>query len=219
MGPVHRARDTQLGRTVAIKLTNGRDPERGQARAAHEARALARVEHPNVVTIFELGCDEDESFMVMEFVEGTTFDHWMRSRTACCRELLRTCIDAGRGLAAAHRAGVVHCDFKPQNVLVDIRGQARVADFGVARFSGAEPPRGVGGHTPRYAAPEVLAGAKPDELSDQYSYCRTLLELTGDCAFRPLIEPVLERGCASEPGDRWADMDALLDAMVAATAS
>jgi serine/threonine protein kinase len=219
MGIVFRARDPELDREVAIKVTRQGGRHSTRERVLHEARALARVAHPNVVGVYEIGCHDDELYVVMELVEGETLDAWVLGREPGCAELLDVCLQAGRGLAAAHRAGVVHCDFKPENVMVGSDGRVRVADFGVATVEAGAGPGLAGACTPHFAAPEVLDDRPADARSDQFSYCRSVLELTAGCPIGALLRPALERGCAADPAARWPDMDALLDAMRASPAS
>jgi hypothetical protein len=114
MGVVFAAFDTRLDRKVAIKLLRAPDGERSRERMLREARAMARVSHPNVVQVYEVGEDEQLSFMVMEFVEGATLTAWLGERPRTRREVLAVFAAAGRGLAAAHREGLVHRDFKPK---------------------------------------------------------------------------------------------------------
>jgi serine/threonine protein kinase len=227
MGVIHRARDPELDRPVAIKVTRRSCDRATRERVRHEARALARAAHPNVVAVHEIGCHEGELYVVMELVDGETLDAWVRRTTPGCASLLDACVQAGRGLAAAHRAGVVHCDFKPENVMIGRDGRVRVADFGVAIVSdgvndGVDERVGPGlrgACTPHFAAPEVLADAPADARSDQYAYCTAVLELMSGCGLLNVLRPLLERGCSRCPEDRWPDMDALLQAMLAAASA
>lgn len=213
-GVVYRAFDPELGREVAIKIPRTSCQPANRERARHEARALARAAHPNVVAVHEVGCHDGEPYLVMEFIEGETLDIWTRRWRPGCAALLDACMQAGRGLAAAHRAGVVHRDFKPANVMVGRDGRVRVADFGVAAFP--ENRKGLeDACTPHFAAPEVLADGPADARSDQYSYCRSVLEVMSGCPMRRVLEPVLNRGCAERAEDRWPDLDAVLAAMAA----
>src|SRR5215831_3352685 len=138
MGVVYLAEDPQLGRKVAIKLV---DPKAsgtvsvsdGRARLLREAQALAQLSHPNVIAVHDVGTCADQVFIAMEYVEGSTLSQWLAGRKRTWREVLSTFAQAGRGLAAAHAAGIVHRDFKPDNVLVGNDGRVRVLDFGLAR--------------------------------------------------------------------------------------
>src|SRR5258706_14178649 len=128
MGVVVRADDVELGRAVALKrLDAGFDREV----LLREARAAAQLSHPNVVTVHEVGEADGAPFLAMELVEGTTLTRWLRAEPRTWRDIVDVLVQAGRGLAAAHERGLVHRDFKPDNVLVDaVSGRARVADFG-----------------------------------------------------------------------------------------
>ncbi|AKQ70036.1 Serine/threonine kinase PKN8 [Myxococcus hansupus] len=199
MGVVYAADDSRLGRRVALKLLRplreGAEEE-GRARLLREAQAMARLSHPNVLPIFELGTAEGRDFLAMEWVEGTTLAEWLRERERPWREVLDVFLAAGAGLAAAHRAGLVHRDFKPSNVLVGFDGRVRVTDFGLARQDAAVPStvqmegrdeatsakasvltrHGQVAGTPAYMSPEQHAGHAVDARSDQYSFCVALHE-------------------------------------------
>ncbi|MFL5351021.1 tetratricopeptide repeat protein [Archangium sp.] len=199
MGEVYAAHDPELDRQVALKLLRpeGRHVEELRRRLLREAQALARLSHPNVVAVHDVGMREDGVFLAMELVHGTTLAEWLKQPRAW-REVVRVFREAGRGLAAAHAAGLVHRDFKPANVLVGHDGRVRVTDFGLARPSNRvdvplEPPTSSPPHlepealshltrtgallgTPAYMAPEQLDGRGVDELSDQFSFCVALYE-------------------------------------------
>jgi tetratricopeptide (TPR) repeat protein len=138
MGEVYAAYDPELNRKIAIKLlkAGGSDAAattRGRQRLLREAQAIARLSHPNVVVVHDVGTFDDVVFIAMEFVEGQTLGDWLQSSKRSWREVLEVYIAAGRGLAAAHAAGLVHRDFKPDNVMITSSGQVRVMDFGLAR--------------------------------------------------------------------------------------
>jgi eukaryotic-like serine/threonine-protein kinase len=205
MGRVFAAVDPELGRAVAIKLIRAERAWAPSARARllREAQAMARLHHPNVVTVYDVGTQDDEVFVAMELVEGSTLGEWMRVGGRAWRKVLETFAAAGRGLAAAHRAGIVHRDFKPANVIVG-PDRVVVVDFGLARSGGdgeptdpadsADPtnpgPRfdsekmldvaltatGERVGTPFYMAPEQRAGGSVTPRSDQYSFCVALWE-------------------------------------------
>ena len=156
---------------------------------------MARVQHPNVLTVYDAGVVEDEVFIAMELVAGSTLSAWLRAAPRAWREIVQHFLSAGRGLQAAHAAGLVHRDFKPDNVLVGKDGRVRVCDFGLARPAapGDPParrePAGVGREelsrftqtgvlvgTPAYMAPEQLRGEPADARSDQFSFCVALYE-------------------------------------------
>ena len=196
MGVVYLARDEQLTRDVAVKVLHPRHArdERLTQRVVREGRALAALDHPNIVRVFDIGCSKAQTYVVMEFVSGATLARWWRDKTP--QAVVDCLASAGRGLAAAHDAGITHRDFKPANVLVDETGQPRVLDFGLARQRGetlsfdtetlslsdeileVEPltQSGLVLGTPSYMAPEALSGATPDDRTDQYAFAVTLFE-------------------------------------------
>jgi serine/threonine protein kinase/tetratricopeptide (TPR) repeat protein len=138
MGEVYAAYDPELDRKVAVKLLrvkagNGVSLTEGRQRTLREAQAIARLSHPNVVVAYDVGTFEDKVFIAMEFVEGNTVTFWVEQQPRTWREVLRVFVAAGRGLIAAHEKGLVHRDFKPDNVMVGRDGQVRVMDFGLAR--------------------------------------------------------------------------------------
>jgi predicted Ser/Thr protein kinase len=142
MGVVYAAYDTQLDRKLAIKLlrrdvSRGEDAAEVQSRMLREAQAMARLTHPNVVTVFDVGTFDGRVFLAMEYVDGSTLKEWLKTQRPW-RERLNVLKAAGRGLAAAHAAGLVHRDFKPDNVLVGHDGRVLVTDFGLARMAEAD---------------------------------------------------------------------------------
>ncbi|MEM9461405.1 MAG: serine/threonine-protein kinase [Myxococcota bacterium] len=203
MGAVYSAFDPQLDRRVAIKVLHGGghgddEPSHGNERLLQEARALARLSHPHVVTVYEVGTVGDRVFIAMELVDGETLDRWLRRRPPW-REVLRVFRLAGRGLAAAHGEGLVHRDFKPSNVMLGSDGRVLVLDFGLARVqmlpdlldsarirAGVSLPDGAPDETravvgtPRYMSPEQFAGEPVDHRSDQFSFCVSLFEALFD---------------------------------------
>jgi tetratricopeptide (TPR) repeat protein len=211
MGAVYSAYDPELDRRVAIKVLDLRpsdwaDASEGrvklfreaQARLLREAQAMAQLAHPNVIAVHDMGTVGEGVFFAMERVEGGTLRDWLHSPRGW-REVLALFLQAGRGLVAAHAAGIIHRDFKPENVLVGIDGRVRVTDFGVARALSAPPegqlptgPRSLSAEltssgqvvgTPGYLAPEQLDGAATDR-SDQFSFAVTMFEaLTGKRPF------------------------------------
>ncbi|MEZ4450336.1 MAG: serine/threonine-protein kinase [Nannocystaceae bacterium] len=196
MGVVYAAYDPQLDRKVAIKLVRPAYSETGgdeaQARLVREAQALARLRHPNVVQVYEVDAYGSEVYVAMEFVEGVTLRKWQFEHARSWREILRVYVAAGRGLAAAHHAGIVHRDFKPDNVLVTPAGEPRVLDFGLAfREEDPNPPAidsnaevlstqltmtGALLGTPAYMSPEQHRGSSADARSDIFAFCASLYE-------------------------------------------
>jgi tetratricopeptide (TPR) repeat protein/predicted Ser/Thr protein kinase len=195
MGAVYSAYDPELDRRVAIKVVRAEAVElAGRTRFLREAQALAKLSHPNVVGIHDVGTLDDQVFIAMELVEGQTLRAWQRAATRTLAEVLEVYKQAGRGLHAAHAAGLVHRDFKPDNVLVGADGRVRVADFGLARARDAsdadEPVRPHSGGalsltvtqtgtmlgTPAYMAPEQMRGDAASESTDQFSFCAALWE-------------------------------------------
>jgi tetratricopeptide (TPR) repeat protein len=134
MGEVYAAYDPELDRKVAIKLLRlGRQGDDGRVRLLREAQAIAKLSDPNVVVVYDVGTLGEQIFMAMEFVEGHTLNYWMLAGERAWPEVLKIFADAGRGLVAAHEKGLVHRDFKPDNVMVGVDGHVRVMDFGLAR--------------------------------------------------------------------------------------
>jgi predicted Ser/Thr protein kinase len=240
MGLVIKARDLQLERLVAIKLWMRSGPGAQEALQA-EAKILARLKHPNVVTVHEPGVWKERVYFVMEWIEGVDGHDWM-ARPRSWREVRRVFMAAGTGLAAAHEAGIHHRDFKPSNILIGNDGRVVVADFGVADSLHASPERDESGTiagTPAYMAPERLRGKRGDARSDQFSFCATMWRALYDerpfagSSIEALIESiergeireppgkdvprwlsvVLGRGLAYTPDDRYRDMRALLAAL------
>ena len=194
MGIVYRAHHLSLERAVALKLHGGGGGGSGSstetARLEREAKAMARLNHPNVIGVYDVGTHEGNLFIALELVEGGTLDHACGGRP--WQGVLQLYLQAAEGLAAAHEAGLVHRDFKPANVLVGRDGRVRVADFGLARNAG---PGGSGADvsalsgsleqltatgamvgTPRYMAPEQFGGGRVDARADQFSFCVALYE-------------------------------------------
>jgi predicted Ser/Thr protein kinase len=187
MGVVYVGRDPRLGRRVALKRLHGATHADAHARLEREAQAMAQLSHPNVVPIFELGDDDSGVFFAMELVDGVTLRDWLKTPRSA-DDVLARFLEAGRGLEAAHAAGVVHRDFKPANVLVGLDGRARVTDFGLARpLGGAPVPSGDANLTQdgallgtlAYMSPEQLRGEPADARSDQFSFCLALAEALG----------------------------------------
>ncbi len=168
-GIVHAAYDPELDRRVALKLLH-RQSEDAEGRFVAEARAMARVSSPHVLAVHDIGRVDGRLFVAMEFVAGSTLTAWLASEPRRYREILDAFVQAGRGLAAAHGAGIVHRDFKPDNVLVRGDGRVAVTDFGLARELGAEPSLALAG-TPLYMPPEALRREAVDARSDLFAFC------------------------------------------------
>jgi hypothetical protein len=231
MGEVYAGVDVHLGRPVAIKLVRSEvDGEAYRARLLREAQAMARLEHPNVVRVYEIGNDAGRLFVAMELVDGETLTGWLRAARAWV-DVVAMFEQVGAGLAAVHAAGLVHRDFKPDNVLVDRAGRARVADFGLARLdargtaspmAGALTQTGAVMGTPAYMAPEQRVGDFVDARADQYSFCVALREaLVAARAWDAApalgaLRAAVTRGLSYDAAERFATMTELLAALTAA---
>ncbi len=200
MGVVYSAFDAQLERRVAVKLIRSETPdEHARARLVREARAMAKLAHPNVVPVFEVGTVGDDVFIAMEYVRGSTLREWVSAETRPWQAIVDAYRDAGAGLAAAHEVSIVHRDFKPDNVIVGEDGRARVLDFGVARTGALPTPQGSHSErdaaqqltqtgamagTPAYMAPEQFRLGEVDARTDQFAFCVALREaLLGERPF------------------------------------
>ena len=239
MGSVYEAYDPLLDRSVAIKV-----PISGTAaaRLRAEAKALARIVHPNVIAVHDVSDLSEQTFVVLELAEGMTLRDWLAVERRNVRAVVDVVVAAGRGLAAAHAAGLLHRDFKPENVIVGHDRRVRVLDFGIAsdfNDDAVGAGRVVVG-TPAYMAPEQRAGTAVSTLADQFSFCVVLWEalfeerpyrndeflklMRGDRRVRPSVPPtehavpawlqrLLERGLRVEAMARHASMTVLLDAI------
>jgi len=165
-GDVYEARDQELGRSVALKLLlPGRDP-RGETMSASEAEAVARLSHPNLVTLFDVGRWTGGPYLVFELLQGGTLEQRLLQGDLPVREAVHVAAEVARGLAHAHAEGVVHRDLKPANVFLAEDGKVKILDFGLAHALGR---RRVSGGTPDYMAPEQWAEAPEDERTDVYA--------------------------------------------------
>lgn len=242
MASVYSAYDPELDRKIALKFLHPH-LQRMEGLIRQEAQVMARLSHPNIVAVHDVGRLDDRVFVAMEFVAGETLARHLVQRRSW-RDVVAVFAHAGRGLEAAHAAGVVHGDFKPQNVLVRGDGRVLVADFGLARYladEAREPatpsgnkPRG----TPAYMAPEQFSGATPSVRSDVFSYCAALYEaLDGALPFagdstkavlesmrkgpRPItargvpgwLSRTVMRGLSQDPNQRAGSMGELLTAL------
>ena len=245
MGLIFAARDEELDRPVALKILRAKhlSDEASRARLVREAQSLAKLSHPNVVAVFEVGEFEGHVFVAMELVEGLTLRAWAQQGRGW-HEIVAMYSQAGRGLAAAHAAGIIHRDFKPGNALVGHDGRVRVVDFGLARApevaGNAITVAGAIAGTPAYMAPEQLSSGDLDPRTDQYAFCVTLAEaLYGERPFPgktveerrrellarphpdlprskavpPFLRAALLRGLSPDPADRFPTMAALLAAI------
>ena len=218
MGVVLEAHDPKLDRRVALKVVRRLRDDAGWARAKArvlaEAQAMARLAHPNVIAIHDLVEIGDEQLIAMEHVDGPDLEAWLATSPAP-RERVRVIIDAARGLAAAHDAGVVHCDVKPSNIMIGADGRARVTDFGLAALAGEETTGAIG--TPGFLAPEVADGSPIDARADQYAFAVTAWRALFDADARErghgAIARVLERALARDPAARWPSMHELVRAL------
>ncbi len=192
MGAVYRAYDHLLGRHVAYKVLGEALAGNPEARDSllHEARAAAQLNHPNVITIYDLGTDQDQTFISMELVEGESYQSLLRGRNWLdIDQALHWLVSVTQGLEHAHSRGIVHRDLKPSNVLRAVDGRVKILDFGLARRAdNGESSEGALGHsmsgTPKYIPPEAIQGGPIDARSDVYSLGATLYELlTGKAPF------------------------------------
>jgi tetratricopeptide (TPR) repeat protein/predicted Ser/Thr protein kinase len=205
MGQVFRARDTRLGRPVAIKLIRA---ERGQSpalriRFQREARATAALNHPHICTLYDVGEQDGMSYLVMEYVEGQTLASRLREGPLPLDQLLRRAVEVSQALAAAHERGVIHRDLKPANLMLTPAG-VKVLDFGLAKFTGPEAPAmdATAAHTilgtPAYMSPEQTRGEELDARSDLFSFGCVLYEAaTGVRPFRGSSLPEILREVVS----------------------
>jgi serine/threonine-protein kinase len=240
MAVVYKAHDTILNRVVAVKVlrdTFAQDTD-FRARFQHEAQAAANLGHPNIVTVYDYGQDGAQSYIVMEYVEGRDLKTVIRSEAPVQLDrALDLMIQACAALGAAHRAGLVHCDVKPQNILVTNDGRVKVTDFGIARAMSASVPQNVETvwGTPHYFSPEQAAGEPPTPASDVYSLGVVLYEVLAgrvpfdadnhtDLAMQHLrdeppplaalnpavpiqIEQIINKAMSKEPANRYRTAD------------
>ena len=244
-GEVWHARDERLGRDVAVKILGGDADEAFRERFADEARRAAAVSHPNVVTVYDEGRDSADSYMVMEFVRGKTLRDVIGERGPLPpHEAARIVAQIAAALDAAHEAGVIHCDVKPANVILDEHGTAKLTDFGIARAARGPREHELIG-TARYIAPERVVGEAPTERSDIYSLGLVAYELlAGRPAYADLesedllrerldgappslrtarvgvsdeIDQVVRRALAREPSERYGRAGTFARALLAAS--
>ncbi|MGZ5382229.1 MAG: serine/threonine-protein kinase, partial [Thermoanaerobaculia bacterium] len=195
MGEVYRARDSRLGRDVALKVLSARllSDREGLLRFAQEARAASALNHPNIVTIYEIGQAAGVPYLAMEFIAGKTLRQILSDGPVPVRRLVDLGAQLMDGLARAHGVRIVHRDLKPENLMVSADGFLKILDFGIAKLSdsglaSSEAPfltaTGIVIGTPSYMSPEQAAGRTVDFRSDQFSAGLILYELaTGKRAF------------------------------------
>lgn len=234
IGVVYTAYDPQLDRKVALKLLRSvsasTSPGEANSRVLHEARALARLSHRHVVTVFDVGVADGRDFIAMELVVGRSLRRWLEEAPRSWRQIRDVFIQAGRGLEAAHAMEIIHCDFKPENVLVGFDGVVRVTDFGLAAMAEpvTRPPAAtldqscMTGGTPSYMSPEQRAREPLDHRTDQYSFCVALFEawfgerpspgkaLSSSRQVPAALSQVLDRGLARSREARFASMGEVL---------
>ncbi len=234
MGTVYLGYDPQLDRRVALKLLRGTTSAKKRLALQREAQAMAKLAHPNVVTVHDVGEHDGRTYMAMEFVRGHTLAHWLGVQRRPWREVLEIFLHAGRGLGAAHAEELIHRDFKPDNVMVSDEGRVLVMDFGLARTSSAASQNGSSmsasapasapltaathgrlAGTPAYMAPEQVAAEDVSPATDQFSFCVSVWE--GVCGQRPfagettieLLASICEGRIQPPPSDacmpRWLE--------------
>lgn len=230
MGTVVLARDRSLDRRVAIKLIAGDEDETGY----REARMLARLRHPGVVEVFDVGRHRGRTYIAMEYVEGESLRAWVGQRRPPAL-VIRTMAEVARALAAVHELGIAHLDVKPDNIVIGLDGRPRLIDFGLARRpvpetvrdDAPDEERSIRGGTPAYLAPEAFDGDSDGRPRDQYALCVTAWELlsgarpsrhddgrlTADATLPPEVPRAaaraIRRGLAVEAERRWPSMDVL----------
>ena len=223
-GEVYKARDTRLDRTVAIKILPSSDPEL-KARFERAAKAIAALTHPHICTLYDVGHQDGTDYLVMEYLEGETLAARIARGPIKIDEALKIGIDIVDALDHAHRAGIVHRDIKPQNVIVKLDGSAKVLDFGLAKLfdtlsaikmtaTEARTQAGVVMGTPRYMSPEQAAGAPLDARSDVWSIGVVLFEMVTGTVPAPFdtdvpgvpesLAALIRRALSRDPHQRFA---------------
>lgn len=246
-GEVWLAKDERLDRDVAVKILGASADQAFKDRFAHEARRAAAVAHPNVVTVYDEGVDGSDAFMVMEYVRGQTLRELIAERGPLpANEAAGLVTQVALALDAAHAAGVIHCDVKPANVIVNESGVAKLTDFGIAVAARGEAERELVG-TARYVAPERLAGEAPTARADVYGLGLVAFELlAGRPAYQGVenedllrdrldrpppsirgarigvsqgVDSVIARALAREPRDRYASAGGFAQSLAEAAGS
>jgi len=211
-GVVYQAADTLLGRTVAVKALHGR---LAVDLLRREGRSLARLNHPNVVSVHDLVEDRGRWYLILEYVDGCHLDQWLAEHGPLPAEhAVETFRCVARAVQQAHQLGILHCDIKPANVLVSVSGDVKLTDFTLAHLLAANSFRGPGGGSSGYAAPEQMAGLAVDERTDVYALGALLRRLAAslDHTSEPSrqIEATIVRATAPSPEDRYPTVEAML---------
>jgi tetratricopeptide (TPR) repeat protein/predicted Ser/Thr protein kinase len=220
MGVVYRAFDPELDRSVAVKLIRSAEgTDEARARLLREAQALARLSHPNVVGVHDVGAVGDQVFLAMEMLDGQTLRDWLKTATRSWKEIVRAFADAGRGLAAAHRAGLVHRDFKPSNAFVETSGRVRLLDFGLARAADTVASqigldRGASDDEPSSSGPSTEA---PHDAPSRAGGIYASITQAGKIAGTPryMAPEQAASGTATALSDQYAFCVALCEALYA----
>jgi tetratricopeptide (TPR) repeat protein/predicted Ser/Thr protein kinase len=222
MGVVFSAYDPELDRKIAVKVLRAEllQSEVARARLVREAKAIAQLNHPNLVRVYDASAVGDQFFLAMELIEGRTLAQWLAEESRSWREVVQLFLDFGAGLYAVHRAGLVHRDVKPSNVMVTQDGRGVLVDFGLARLvdraaedSSSEASSGTGSPlaepltchrgavgTPAYMSPEQRRGEPTDQRSDQFSFCACLYEALHQRPYRDF--PQAPEGVGEADGQR-----------------
>ena len=214
-GEVYQAADTLLGRTVAVKALHDRFAVDLLRREGH---SLARLNHPNVVSVYDLVEDRGRSYLILEYVDGCQLDQWLAEHGPLgAEQALETFRSVARAVQQAHQLGMLHCDIKPANVLVSVTGEVKLTDFTLAHLLDADAFRGPGGGSAGYASPEQMDGLAVNERTDIYALGALLRRLagslghTGEQVYQ--IEAIIARATAPGPEDRYPMVEAMLAAL------
>ncbi len=213
-GAVYEAYDTELNRAVAVKTLRLSRPRRDLSSdwIKKEAEAVARLDHPSIVTLFDVGTCDSGPYLVMELLRGKTMGQRIAEGPVPQAEALRIAEEMAKGLAHAHQRGVLHRDLKPANVFLCEVGRVKLLDFGLAHLLGAEGVSGAG--TPKYMAPEQARGEAVDQRADVYAAARVLGDMLGERRPRRL-DRAIALATSSDPAARPRDGQAWLDILQA----
>ena len=214
-GTVYGAADTLLGRTVAIKALH---PSFDGAMLRREGQSLAQLNHPGVVSLYDLIEEDGRPYLVMEYVDGCDLGQWLSERTSLDTEsALSLFARIALIVAAAHRDGIVHCDLKPSNVLLSSSGEIKLSDFTLSRLVGPGDTSGSRGGSDGYTAPEVLTGAAIDSGADIYGLGAILRRLTASISEgdrrSAQIQAAVARALSAERAERFPTVEAMLAAL------